>query len=193
MVGECIEHRGRLEWSQPAGTATCGDGHFAEEIPAAQFDTNVLGCLGDEGEDASCDGDSFCLPQAGGTDFERATACIYREGTHDCPGDYPERMVLFQSIDDTRDCSECSCTMEGTLGCEATFELHFGSTCGDATPTLQTLDDPNESFCGNDNLQPAALFLGTEARGDVACRAGTSAPQGSASEADPVTVCCLDP
>lgn len=114
-----------------------------------------------------------------------ALVCVWTEGDVECPGTFDARHVLFDGVDDTRGCTECTCA-DGSVACDATVTLRVNENC---------LGDLNDVGAGGDCLDAGFLTRGVDmAWGDpvVTCEPTVVTPTGRASGANPVTACCVD-
>ena len=146
------------------------------DIPPATWANDFRTCALVELPDA-CEDGGTCQPDVG------LPMCIQREGDHECPpGAFSERTVVFDGIDDSRGCSDCTCgpptgTCNGTItfrngGCLATDTLVGTMQADECSPI-------SGATHGQYTLEP-----------DADCTAAGGFPQGSAVEADPRTICC---
>ena len=117
--------------------------------------------------------------------------CLYQQGEHDCPSDYPDRHVFYDDVSDSRHCSECSCGAPQGGDCTAFVVLYKDAECtllvaGD-TVSLKTTWG-----CGD-------LTAGNALRGKTAtapvyepgwCEPGGGEALGSVEPLGPSTFCC---
>lgn len=131
-------------------------------------------------------GEGVCVP-------ETSARCIFREGEHACPADYPSANALFQSVVDTRSCSACTCGSASGSCPDAIVEFRNpdddllyvlpSATCL-PMPVGDTCGAGMDLICTEDYVE---LFPGAAT---ASCTASASTLAGAAIAADPVTVCC---
>ena len=116
---------GYLQTQVPVGPANCTASAGAPDLPATSWTGAAIGCAPEAAlERDGCANDEVCAPEPDG----EGTLCVYREGEHACPdGDYDDRRVYFTELDDTRNCSACSCGSD----CSYSWRLYAASdtTC----------------------------------------------------------------
>ncbi len=123
--------------------------------------------------------DGLCLPDT------TAATCIYQSGEAQCRGEvYTARTVVYQSFDDDRRCTDCSCTAEG--GCNGLIE--FTATCGG--PRGTTL--PVGECAAIDGLGPTAAVRVLDSDAPLECVDEGGEPDGGGvSGTEPITTCCV--
>lgn len=152
-----------------------------EEFPAVQWDANIKSCkLADN--PPSCGDGGICTPVPG-EDFE-APVCIYKQGTEECPaGPYSQKLTFYTGVDDSRDCSSCTC---GTVAanCEnAVADIYTGSECaGNPTTSLPAGGSCTAAVGGS-----VAMSIDESAACPVTT---TPEPMGSIAAVGEFTFCC---
>jgi hypothetical protein len=133
-----------------------------------------------------------CSPAATPPDGFRV--CIAREGDADCPivSPYSEKHVFYKGIDDTRDCTACTCGAPAGGSCSALVTIYTDAACSAQTGSAMATNAAT-SPCVD---VPAGSAIGSKAMGPItympgACAAIGGEPVGDAVPRDPVTVCCL--
>lgn len=150
-------------------------------VPAAQWASQVAGC-GLAMAPEACD-EGSCVPAPSD---ESSRVCVWSEGDQECPaGDFTQRQVLYQSVQDDRDCSTCGCD-DAQGSCSATVTLRAGEGCSAGSPASGP-----DATCLYIETPARSVDLAYDAP-DVVCAPTGGAPTGSASEADAITLCCLD-
>jgi hypothetical protein len=139
----------------------------------------VAGC----GVQASGDcGDEVCVDAA--PDEYR---CIWSAGLRVCPaGSYSSPLVLFQSFEDTRACSDCTCEVGGS--CEGDVVVsHEFFDCDPSTKAVSVpLGECSPSTAPNDHA--AVVF--DSGKQPLSCVDSGGEPVGGLAGSEPITVCC---
>jgi hypothetical protein len=148
-------------------------------IPAtAGWDNQRFEC-GGATEGGSCE-DGTCFPDIGDP------LCIWQEGGHDCPAPFGDRTLFYRDFDDTRTCSDCSCSPTGQA---CTIEVEICSV-GFYDLTLQSGEDC-EDLNSSDGDGVSLLLSSVDSSGSCPTDVGAGVLSGAVVETDPVTVCCL--
>ena len=156
----------------------------AQKPPATSVDRILCASV----ELQSCD-EGLCAA-APGEGYE-PRLCVYAEGDLPCPSaeGWGERIVIFDAVDDTRTCGECTCgpPMGGT--CVGESAVYNFSQCQSVKESI-----PHDGSC---------VPLMTQGFGSVqidmpeatggACEASRPSPAGAAVGTSPLTVCCAPP
>lgn len=168
----------RLDVASPSGTCT----------PNAPSPVLPGPIIGDHGR--LCSG----APAGGGCSGAACVArpaapfaelCIFRDGDHACPAEYPTKHALAKSYDDKRGCSACACT--GPT-CSAAITAFANNDCTGSVLTTLNQDDQCGAFAGN-GQNGLGVHLDSAA---LSCQPTGGQPTGEATPAL-VTVCCLQP
>ena len=156
------------------GNGIC-DPQAEVDVPETTWSSGFRGC-GLAGAADACEDGGTCQPSVG-------PVCIFQEGDHPCPSAvYSARTLVFESIDDERGCSDCSCgTPSGT--CNGTIQF---STNGCGAFSIFEGSIPADSCAAH----PGGTHAGYLLEPDASCLPSGGNPQGTAEPADPVTVCC---
>lgn len=152
-------------------------------ITRARFTERVTGCETNAGSPAGCAAQSQCVPELVNP---LEAFCIYRDGDHACPnGPYSARAQYFDTVDDTRSCSSCSCaTSTGQCSGSVTF---VRQPC----PGQIAIDSMPYGGCGAiDNQGFAYAANPSTATPMGSCQPAASSVQGAVSTTGPVTLCC---
>jgi hypothetical protein len=145
-------------------------------IPTPSFQDSARACAANTTQ-GSCDPAQVCVPPAQ-PGFQ---LCLYQAGVHSCPAGYDKPETYYGSVNDTRSCSACSCAAP-TGTCSGTFTMYSDAACQNALGT-------STIACG-DSVQVAQSISYNPSVDNVSCPASNSALSGSATEQDPITVCC---
>lgn len=155
--------------------------------PPAMFSTRASLCAASSSDAAACEGDHLCTSLAPAP-FGDAS-CVWTDGVVDCPlgSEYSARSVLHRDIDDSRGCTACSCgEIDGT--CDATIELRSGDACSGSVLG----EIVSGAGCGQVEGTVNSYRLVELVVNGVCAPATGGQPAGSATPADPLTVCCLE-
>lgn len=160
-----------------AGACTPGGG--AKTLPPPTWQRAGLACVGG-GLGGGCSG-KLCtgkpLPP-----FEPGL-CVWHSGDLTCPAAFPQKHAFVDSVNDTRDCTGCSCGAPDAT-CAVVTHVHSQSSCNGA----QT-DVPNDGSCApiSGNLSSIDVTVTPSA----SCAPAGGAPVGTVAEGSlRTTVCC---
>lgn len=160
-----------------AWSGTCEPSAQTPSKPAASFSDSAVVC-GPPGVGAGCDEGRGCVQTAEGQ------RCIAHDGDIACPAGFPQRTLRFATLDDTRDCTPCSCA-DGS--CDGALEAHASADCSGA----MSGDKPTGAASCDALGTGAALSLRYLPDASAsACSAVPSTPTGDVVGASPFTVCC---
>ena len=156
--------------------------------PAVVWSTFARACT--SGGNGSCAMlDETCAP-TGPAGFRQ---CVLHEGDVDCPSftPYSDKVVYYLGVDDTRGCSDCACSAPAGSTCSATLSIFSDHACGTVldtaslnAATLLCHDVTPGSALGSKSMETATYVAGK-------CDATGGQPIGSATAAEPSTICCL--
>jgi hypothetical protein len=123
---------------------------------------------------------------------EGFSQCVYRQGNHECPPEYPDKRVFFDGMTDTRTCSPCSCGDPIGSFCSAVVSVYQGDLCTTLVEPLGV--DSIAPSC--DNIVPVPALLGKKVE-DVtyqpgACPASGGELVGSPDFGGESTFCCQE-
>ena len=155
---------------------------------AASWNTFARAC---GSVDSPCqDPGTFCAstaPPASG--FSR---CVYQQGEHECPSDYPDRRVFYDGISDSRRCSECSCGVPEDGECTGHVKLYRDPTCAQWVSWHWVTSEV--SFVSCIDIPTGDALLGKTATTPVyepgTCEPNGGEPIGSVELLRPSTFCC---
>ena len=119
------------------------------------------------------------------------TACVFQQGAHTCPGEWPNAIDAFMDGTDTRGCSACSCA-PGDADCVGEkFTVYDDNNCGNGGSTAAA--DIAPAACVS--VQGHVDFASASYRATAATLTGTCTPEGgqptgAVEPTGPVTFCC---
>ena len=106
--------------------------------------------------------------------------CIHRSGDENCPPTYPNKTLHSTGLEDTRACSECTCTPGNNFECETTFHTYNNNIC-----------DGDENLVDSDTcIASWSSFEFDEPNVVGACIPGSSTESGEVTATGVETVCC---
>lgn len=164
---------------------TEGKPHFPDPVwdrmaRECKINVDAIGC----GAGESCaptppEGFALCLSVAG-------------EG-YECPPEYPDPFVVFDTVDDERACSQCACSDPQGADCAALVSVFTDAACG---ALLGTYMITNEGPSCHD--LPSGVGLGSKdavlaVDTPGACAQSGGEASGELRPAGPVTFCCQHP
>jgi len=172
---------------RPSGSCTMQE---SSSIPTPTWaeDLRVCGGASDLG---GCGGGQLCLPEPAAPFPD---TCVYREGSHACPAEYPVRTVRHQGFDDLRSCSECTCGALSGARCEAVVDLYSGSggnDCATLGANDHVLTYPADPFCLGCGGYDGAILRSTAVIDAGSCSPIGGEPSGSVVETGATTLCCM--
>jgi hypothetical protein len=185
LTAPCLQGQatGFVGTALPAGQDACTPSTQTPNLPAPQWSAQVLGCAAGALSREDCAEGELCAPPAPAAPFG-AQLCIHRAGDHACPaGGYDQKQLFHTAVTDTRACSGCSCA----AGCSYSWRLYDAADTSCATPQL-TLR--NAEQCASVTPSASTIRVGATIEGDGSCAASGGQAQGSATAAEPVSVCC---
>jgi hypothetical protein len=162
------------------------------------WDSFARACSG-ENIDASCQDQRLtCLSSADPPPpgFRQCIMSMVPDDETDvqCPEDYPDMHVFFGAVDDTRACTECSCTSTATSTCVVYMSVFQDSRCTSSL-VQNFLVGMTEPLCVD--LAPGLQLGGMAAEWLTnqpgTCEASGGMPTGEAKPKDPRTFCCQPP
>ena len=116
-----------------------------------------------------------------------------REGDADCPDNYPVKHVFYRGFDDTRDCTQCTCSAPVGSDCTATISAYTDASC---TTQMASLWQGLDIYGCFDNLMPGNQLQSMSAmvvdNQPGYCQASGGVPYGEATPTNPSTFCCQE-
>jgi hypothetical protein len=157
------------------------------EAPPATFASRVTACPVADAPMEGCAGAEQCIPIPSAPYQPRL--CIWQEDDVECPGDmFTERTLVHRDIDDTRDCTECTCG-EVDATCSGSVFL-LNTNCPGVAPILNIPLNVTCTLHNTNGLTVSAASVGAIAVEDASCPASTPLAQGDVLPVMPITVCC---
>lgn len=109
---------------------------------------------------------------------------------YECPKDYPRPYVVFDTVDDARACSPCTCSEPEGAECAALVSVFTDGACGALLGSFPLVSDEPGCF----DL-PSGSALGSKSATLATDKPGTCKPSGGAASgnvtlAGPMTLCC---
>lgn len=153
----------------------------SEEFPPVQWDASITSCKLPVTATACGDG-GVCTPLPGG-DFE-APVCIYKQGDEACPaGVYDTKVSFYTGVEDTRECTNCTCGTVQPNCNNLTLDLYNGTDCAGLPTNSLTANGACESAAAGSVAVPPAA--------DDGCPVQTAPePMGSIAPVGEFTFCC---
>ena len=154
-------------------------------VPPVGYDHQGRTCVPAASPDAGCGGGNVCLPDP--TPF---SACITQTGNNACPTGFPNQHLIGSTVDDTRGCSGCGCTVNsgdaGACGGSVTFYHDFTpGTCASGTGVV-----PVDSTCTTLNAHTWNDYEYVPEGGATCTPTGTASADGGVVFGNLATVCC---
>lgn len=154
-----------------------------ENVPAVEWGEGSLFCS--PPPVAPCE-DGPCLPPTPAGFAARW--CVIADGDQPCPaGDYAQPFLLYRSAADTRDCSPCTCSLQGTPTCPGALDVYWDLFCLSAGGTVAIDGACHTGPTGEDSPWSVRYDGGAPT---YACAGSGSAPMGGVTPSEPLTVCC---
>jgi hypothetical protein len=186
-----------LQWeSSPAeGGACLPRTQGSSMFPPARWAEFARAC-GDAFEGGGCDEEQACVPRPSAP--FRSGLCVFHDGDVSCPlGPYQNREVYFRRVADARSCTQCTCGTPSGATCTGALTAGTDRNCNADSVTISSA-----GMCAalppDPTPPPEVGFLSSrsfiyESTGPVggACTPSGGVSTGTATPADPVTVCCL--
>lgn len=96
-----------VTFEKPTGTCTTSKSVKTPDSPWAEV---VNACPAFKTTGAGCGEGRFCVPRSASPYGEGI--CVQAPGNLDCSGEYGQKIVAFDGVDDLRSCSPCECQAE---------------------------------------------------------------------------------
>lgn len=161
---------------------------------ASSWDTFARAC---HGQALRCnDPDATCLP----TPDPAFRVCVYQEGDNACPkvGNWPEKHVFYNDVEDRRECTECTCGPPQGSMCTALLSVYenSASTC-EGPLVFNQLSISSESPGPCHDISPSGKPMGSKSAtpptyipGTCASIPGLPVEGRIATKIEPSTLCC---
>ncbi len=144
-------------------------------LPTPTWSMQARACGGASTE-GTCPTNQICAPPV----TSSMESCVYQAGDSACPTGYTNKQVFYETFDDTRACTGCSC---GTATGICKGNLGFHTTDCSIAPAVnlgQCIPPPATSF--------ASYVAGAPT--NVSCPPSTASLGGGVTQKNPVTLCC---
>jgi hypothetical protein len=120
--------------------------------------------------------------------------CIYQKGDNDCPvpvDAYTDKHVFYDSLQDTRACSRCTCGVASGSTCSSTVSIYTDGAC--STPAYSATVDAMGPVCHD---LPPGTPLGSKSATTPtytpgSCQPDGGQPMGAATPTGAATLCCI--
>lgn len=159
--------------------------------PPVKWVTQAAACHGTR-EGKGCSGAQICMPKP--QNPFKPHVCVEKPGDVDCPVGTPFQFknVYYTDVDDTRDCTACSCGAASGGSCEITISLWGDTTIGVCTtPVASFKAGQCTNLTGNPDIHGRTDQVTKAPTGGSCQPAGASNPTGQVTEKNPTTFCCL--
>lgn len=132
-----------------------------------------------------CNAGQVCLPKA--ISPYQSGVCISKPGEVMCPPTFPKQHIYYDSFDDTRDCTPCTCGAIQGASCSMSLNLYSDGGCANllvSIPAGGCKDLSGNPTVGSRKAVNIA-FTGT-------CQVDASGgkPMGAVTGKNPITYCC---
>jgi len=159
-------------------------------LPKPQWNTMARECRIDVSKDG-CDPLESCAPAPP----EGFVLCMSVAGEgYECTKEYPEHFVVFDTVDDSRECSPCACSDPKGADCSALVSVFTDGACGallGSFPVSSAMDNACTDLPPGSPLGSKSAKLTVDKPGSCAPSGGE--PSGILQPAGPVTFCCQKP
>lgn len=127
-------------------------------------------------------GGALCMPQPD----DNFAVCVQQVGDVSCPiGPYGSKLLGYQSVNDTRACTSCSCSGASGVSCGGGWTEYNGGGCSGGN----VLGTSGLGECEPANSGGYGMYSASTSGGS--CAPSTPQAQGTATPSGPVTFCCL--
>jgi hypothetical protein len=164
-----------------------------KEQPPAAYTVAARACLGEVYPDKCPDVGDTCLPTAEPPPpgFRQCIIYLY-EGDTECPDSYPDKVKPYSGMEDSRACTECTCTKTASADCVAQWSAYQDTVCGASLFTGMIAMGgmsgcPGPGMPGAQLGSMSATWLVNE---PGACQAGGGEPTGKVTGINQRVFCC---
>lgn len=163
---------------------TC-EGTSSSEVEGATWGETALVCGGPL---ETCSGGA-CEPV-----LSEGQLCVWTDGETSCPVGtaYSDRRVFFSTLNDGRDCSDCSCSVDGKCGGEVFLNAQFGCSSSGGLDVFEMSVPGNGDDCSLLSNSTVNTARAQEITAAPSCVPSGGESIGSAEPASPFTFCCVD-
>lgn len=169
---------------------TCAPTGGSPTKPAAQWASRALACHGSL-QGGGCASPKVCMPKPASP--YKSHVCIEKAGDVDCPAGTPftKKSVYYTGVDDTRDCSGCTCGSPSGGACEITITLYGDATSGVcATEVGSVKAGQCVDLAGNPAIHGRTDQITKAPSGALCAPTVQSMPFGTLTPKDATTFCC---
>lgn len=158
----------------------------AAQFPDPQWNLLARECKINVGANGCSPGES-CSP----TPPEGFALCVSVAGDgYECPAEYPNHVLVYDTVNDARACSPCECGDPEGADCAALVSIFSDGACGALLGTYMITSE--EPSCHD---LPSGVGLGSKSAMFTVDKPGTcaqtgGAPSGELHTTGPVTFCC---
>ena len=173
--------------SEIVGQPGCPPAGGAPTLPA-KWGVEERACRSQE-VGAGCSAAMVCVAKSPAP-YDQA-ACIFQQGDHDCPGDWPNAIDVSADGTDTRACTACSCATSGTDCVGEKLTVYDDNGCGNGGSTAPVDITPGTCVLVQDHVDnDSASFRATAATLTGTCTTQGGEPTGTVEPTGPATFCC---
>jgi len=157
-------------------------------LPEPSWGTMARECkIHVEGDGIGCPHGESCAP----VPPEGFVLCLSVAGDgYECPNEYPDPFVVFDTVSDARACSPCVCSDPKDADCVALVSAYSDGVCGQMVASLMVALD--QAACvdllNGTGLASKSAELIVDKPG--ACTASGGEPSGVVEPVGPLTLCC---
>jgi hypothetical protein len=157
------------------------------------WSTFVRACGGEAMNGLCNDPGLLCMPSAEPPPPGFRQCIMYsRDGDPACPADYPDKFLFHGGLEDTRECTPCTCTETAPSTCIGWLSLYEDAACG--APLLSSMVGDTPTCL---DTAPGAQLGSMEGSWLVnepgSCGASGGVSLGEAKPLEPRTFCCQPP
>lgn len=129
----------------------------------------------------ACPGGEVCFAEP--TPDLRPTLCVEQDGDVGCPASYPNKDVVYTSVDDELSCGKCTCGGASGASCDIEVVFSNDALCQGAS------EDVHGGMC--EPIAAGGYAQCNQPIGKATCTAKGGGVQGMAAPQGPKTICCM--
>ena len=138
-------------------------------------------------EPGACSGSEVCVAPSASP---YGAICVYRSGDHTCPSGFSNKELLYGGYNDTRACSNCTCSPQNDT-CSGTI-TRYQNTSNNCSGSAQNMGvSESGSSCIQKSSQTSVRLTALNPNPNATCARNGGALSGAAAPTMPTTVCCL--
>gem|GEM_PF-1140224 len=159
-------------------------------VEDATFAEHFTLCASDAPAAGACEFEGSCMPTPEAP--AEAALCIWAPGDLACPSGwgYADKTLGYDSVDDTRDCTQCDCGEPAGECLDGAVFLQAVDSGTGAAFQIESAPDGDCSTFPPTQIVTQAVWAGIAPTDDVGCEPQGGEPTGTVVPADAVTVCC---